>query len=125
MEKRKYFLDYDLNTKKALFIGIARGSENCIELELDESKFLEISNNLDFIFIKNGEPILNENYKTEYLEKLNSKNRIEELKQLLASTDWKVIVNAELIQAGLDPKYPNLHTERQAWRDEINELESL
>jgi hypothetical protein len=23
----------------------------------------------------------------------------------------------------LDPKYPNLHLERQAWRDEINLLE--
>lgn len=50
-------------------------------------------------------------------------HRIEELKQLLLNSDWKVIVNAELVQAGLPPKYPNLHIERQAWRDEINELE--
>jgi len=32
-------------------------------------------------------------------------------------------VNAELIQNGLPIKYPNLHQERQAWRDEINDLE--
>ena len=49
--------------------------------------------------------------------------RIEELKLLLANSDWKVIVNAELAQAGLPLKYPDLHKERQAWRDEINELE--
>jgi hypothetical protein len=51
--------------------------------------------------------------------------RIAELKLLLSTTDWKVIVNAELVQAGLPPKYPNLHAERQAWRDEINELEQV
>lgn len=48
---------------------------------------------------------------------------ITEFKRLLLETDWKAIVNAELIQAGLAAKYPNLHTERQAWRDEINKLE--
>ena len=75
------------------------------------------------MFIKNGKPILNENYKSKYLEKILAAKRIDELKQLLAATDWKVVVNAELIQAGLEPKYPNLHAERQAWRNEINELE--
>jgi hypothetical protein len=49
--------------------------------------------------------------------------RILELKQLLIETDWKVVVNSERIQAGLPLKYPNLHQERQAWRDEINKLE--
>jgi len=57
------------------------------------------------------------------LKKANAEIRISELKVLLANSDWKVIVNAELVQAGLEPKYPNLHAERQAWRDEINELE--
>jgi hypothetical protein len=49
--------------------------------------------------------------------------RIQLLKQMLQETDWKVIVNSELIQEGLPPKYLNLHEERQAWRDEINQLE--
>jgi hypothetical protein len=53
----------------------------------------------------------------------NKVSRIAELKQMLAETDWKVIVNSELIQAGLTLKYTNLHQERQAWRDEINALE--
>ena len=65
-------------------------------------------------------------YDAEYLEEqaiLNQEHRIVELLQLLKESDWKVIVNAELIQAGLQPKYPDLHKERQAWRDEINLLE--
>lgn len=62
----------------------------------------------------------------EYLEEqviLNKEARINKLKQMLSDSDWKVVVNAELIQAGLKAKYPNLHEERQAWRDEINLLE--
>lgn len=49
--------------------------------------------------------------------------RYQELFRLLQESDWKVIVNAELLQAGLPPKYPDLHIQRQAWRDEINKLE--
>jgi cell division protein FtsB len=50
-------------------------------------------------------------------------SRLSHLKFFLLESDWKVIVNSELVQAGLEAKYPNLHSERQAWRDEINELE--
>ena len=52
-------------------------------------------------------------------------HRIEELKKLLAETDWKVVVNQERQLAGLPPKYDPilLHEERQAWRDEINLFE--
>jgi hypothetical protein len=50
-------------------------------------------------------------------------SRLAHLKSFLLETDWKVIVNSELVQAGLEQKYPNLHTERQVWRDEINQLE--
>jgi hypothetical protein len=123
MEKTKYFIDYDLGTKQALFIGIEKNSEHSIELELDNSEYNDLANNLDFIFIKNGKPTLDENYKVKYLAKIEARNRIEELKMLLAQSDWKVIVNSELIQEGLEPKYPELHSERQAWRDEINSLE--
>lgn len=56
-------------------------------------------------------------------EKYEEFIRYQDLFRLLQESDWKVIVNAELVQAGLPPKYPNLHIERQAWRDEINNLE--
>ena len=61
--------------------------------------------------------------KTFKKDRPNQWARYVELFEMLKETDWKVIVNAELIQAGLPPKYPNLHTQRQAWRDEINQLE--
>jgi hypothetical protein len=53
--------------------------------------------------------------------------RFYELKKFLTDTDWKIIVNNELIHAGLSPKYDAilLHEERQRARDEINELEKL
>ena len=57
------------------------------------------------------------------LEKYEEWSRYLKLFILLEESDWKVIVNAELVQAGLPPKYPDLHLQRQAWRDEINELE--
>jgi hypothetical protein len=60
----------------------------------------------------------------EYYQTDKYKNKkIIELKKLLSDSDWKVIVNSELVQAELPLKYPDLHTERQAWRDEINQLE--
>ena len=62
----------------------------------------------------------------EYIQEQEFENkihRIKKLKMFLEQTDWKVVVNSELVQEGLLPKYPNLHAERQAWRDEINELE--
>ena len=57
------------------------------------------------------------------LEKYEEWSRYLKLFILLEESDWKVIVNAELIQASLPPKYPDLHIQRQAWRDEINQLE--
>ena len=74
-----------------------------------------------------NDKLVEDKYDIEYLKEqleLDRQHRIGELLQNLKETDWKVIVNAELIQAGLQPKYPNLHEERQNWRDEINYLET-
>lgn len=123
MEKLKYFIDYDLDTKQVLFIGIEKNSKHSIELQLDDVEYTELTNELDFMFIKDGKPTIDTKYKTKYLTMIAARNRIEELKALLAASDWKVVVNSELFQAGLPLKYPNLHAKRQAWRDEINKLE--
>jgi hypothetical protein len=123
MEKQIYFIDYDKETTQVVALCIEKNSEHSIQLELDDDEYNTLSSNLDFMFIKGGKPTIDANYKAKFLAKIVSKNRIEELKALLATSDWKVIVNAELVQAGLEPKYPNLHVERQAWRDEINKLE--
>lgn len=51
--------------------------------------------------------------------------RIDELKQELAETDYKIIKCSEYQLAGLDLPYDiaELHAQRQALRDAINELE--
>lgn len=51
--------------------------------------------------------------------------RINELKQQLADTDYKIIKCSEYSLAGLDLPYDiaELHAARQALRDEINQLE--
>lgn len=123
MEKQIYFIDYDKETMQVVALGIEKNSEHSIELELDDNEYNTLSANLDFMFIKGGKPTIDENYKAKFLAKIVSRNRIEELKALLAASDWKVVVNSELFQAGLPLKYPNLHAKRQTWRDEINELE--
>ena len=47
--------------------------------------------------------------------------RIAELKQLLADTDYKAIKYGEGLLT--DEQYAETKAQRQAWRDEINELE--
>ena len=51
--------------------------------------------------------------------------RIAELKAELSSTDYKIIKCSECSLAGVELPYDisELHTARQALRDEINELE--
>lgn len=51
---------------------------------------------------------------------------IERLKSELQDSDYKVIKCAEAMAVGADMPYDvaNLHNERQALRDKINELES-
>ena len=51
--------------------------------------------------------------------------RIAELKEQLNGTDYKIIKCSECSLTGLDLPYDitELHAERQALRDEINELE--
>ena len=55
-------------------------------------------------------------------EVVDNSVRIAELKQNLADTDYIVIKIAEGVSTWDD--YPNIKEQRQAWRNEINELES-
>lgn len=53
-----------------------------------------------------------------------NQNRIEELKQQLKDTDWISVKISEYEHLGktLDHDYSTELTQRQAWRDEINQL---
>lgn len=54
-----------------------------------------------------------------------TEERIWTLKEQLAATDYKVVKIAEYLAAGLPAPYDieQLHAERQALRDKINEIE--
>ena len=58
---------------------------------------------------------------------MDKNNKIERLKDALYEHDYKVIKNYELSALGLPLEYDaqELHTERQAIRDEINSVESM
>ena len=56
-------------------------------------------------------------------EIVDNSARIAELKQMLADTDYIVIKIAE--GAATWEEYPDIKAQRQAWRDEINELEGV
>ena len=125
MEKTltKYYISYNQENKKVISVSIAQGSQLDLEIDLTQEEFEQIVEDLDFTFVENNSLIVNKSFKAFYTTQVDNKSRINELKGLLTLTDWKVVVNAELLQAGLPLKYPNLHAERQVWRDEINALE--
>lgn len=60
-------------------------------------------------------------YTFEELERKNAIKRIAELKKLLAESDYKAIKYAE--GQILEEDYAPIKAQRQAWREEINELE--
>ena len=59
----------------------------------------------------------------KFIQQIERNSRIAELKQLLASTDYQAIKHFEGCLT--DYEYEPIKTQRQAWRDEINELEKL
>ena len=63
---------------------------------------------------------------TFYDPNFEMKQKIAQLKSELDSTDYKIIKCSEYQLAGLESPYDitELHTERQALRDEINQLET-
>jgi hypothetical protein len=94
-------------------------------VEGDYVKPYEVDDNFHEFFLENlGKLYFKNNKLVIGLDKEEIQRKIVDLKIKLGDSDWKVVVNAELIQAGLPPKYPNLHEERQAWRDDINDLEA-
>lgn len=62
----------------------------------------------------------------EIVEKISYEPTIDDLKQQLNSTDWKIIkcYEYQLIGEELPYNILELHTERQRLRDSINNLEN-
>lgn len=59
-------------------------------------------------------------YSQQEIKAIKNNNRIVELKQQLADTDYKAIKYAEGVLT--KEEYEPIKKERQAWRDEINKL---
>lgn len=62
-------------------------------------------------------------YTEEELTKMAAQREIAELKQKLCDTDYQAIKYAEGILTS--DEYANMRTQRQMWRDRINELEEI
>ena len=103
MEERFYYKD-----EKNNFYSLKEQNENLIPITEEEwlSHLEEI-------------PVVSNTEKQERLRKLN---RIAELKQNLANTDYQAIKYAEG-QLSVE-EYMSIRTLRQSWRSEINILES-
>ena len=84
----------------------------------------EVRKVIDSPEVKAREPydeIVYEDVFVEYTQKEKSQMRIQELKILLAKSDYKAIKYAEgLISAS---EYAPIKAEREMWRKEINDLE--
>ena len=75
------------------------------------------------LIIKNGKAVLdNSGDYTDECKKLKVIAKIEKLKKHLADTDYMCLKHMD--GALTDEEYAETKAQRQAWRDEINELES-
>lgn len=88
-------------------------------LEEDIENYIQITEQEFNELIKAEEYIPTE----EEISKQEKLNRINELKKLLSSTDYQAIKYAEGLIT--EEEYEPIKTQRQAWRNEISELEAV
>lgn len=81
---------------------------------------------ISYYEVINGKLVFNTSLLDEQLEKERKFFRLAELKKLLSDSDYKVIkcFEASLSNEKMPYNYEELKSQRQAWRDEINKLES-
>lgn len=95
------------------------GSENSIEI---------MEQNAQNAGVTDFEILTEEEYEArKTLEPVPPEREIAVLKRQLEETDYKIIKCAEYQLAGLEMPYEiaTLHSERQALRDQINQLEAM
>ena len=105
---RYYYKSKDGNARLNLKTPLEEDIENYIQIT--EQEFNELTKVEEYIPTK------------EEIAKQEKLNRINELKKLLSSTDYQAIKYAEGLIT--EEEYLPIKTQRQAWRNEINELES-
>ena len=88
---------------------------------LDETKEMIEVTDEQFNLITEGKLVWKNGQLIDNTSNLEKQERIAELKKNLADTDYKAIKYAEGQISEQD--YESIKAQRQAWRDEINELE--
>lgn len=96
-------------------------TESVGEMEVtDEEYIMTLATGDHFAWrVVDGE-LVNERYEETPIEEIREE-RIQELKQFLINSDYKAIKHSEGLLT--DEEYAPIKAQRQAWRDEINELE--
>jgi len=81
---------------------------------------------ISYYEVINGKLVYNASLLDKQLEKENKFFRIIELKKLLSDSDYKIIkcFEASLSNEEMPYNYEELKAQRNAWRNEINELEN-
>ena len=107
------------NTLNALHNQTNALNKQISELKANESKYS------DYNELKSQLDAINKEKMTEQERIANINAQINNLKEQLASTDYKIIKCTECSMVGEEMPYDvnELHAERQAIRDEINLLE--
>jgi FtsZ-binding cell division protein ZapB len=111
----QYYKIINNETKEVTVGVVAREEDKQIFLD-DGFTFGEVEQGYDGQFYVAG-------YEPQMPESVRASLRIEELKDNLASTDYQAIKYAE--GQITEEDYAPIKAQRQAWREEINELEGV
>jgi hypothetical protein len=106
-------------------LSIDRLKDSDIEVDLTEEEFNNFSSNFNGLKYFNNKIFIDEEIRNDNLIIDNKKIKMLELKNLLNSTDYKVIkcYEASMRQLPLPYNLEELSAQRDAWRAEINQLE--
>jgi hypothetical protein len=106
-------------------LSIDRMKDSDIEVDLTEEEFNKFSSNFNGLKYFNNKIFIDEEIRNGNLVIENKKIKMLELKNLLNSTDYKIIkcYEAFMRQQPLPYNLEELSAQRDAWRAEINQLE--
>jgi hypothetical protein len=100
-------------------------SDEEILVHFTEEQISFLKNNFPFVNYVNNELTLNNILKNTTQIILQKENRINDLKVMLSSSDYKITkcYEASLLSEEMPYNLQELLAQRKAWRDEINALE--
>ena len=106
-------------------LSIDRLEDSDIEVDLTEEEFNNFSSNFNGLKYFNNKIFIDEEIRNDNLIIDSKKIKMLELKNLLNSTDYKVIkcYEASMRELPLPYNLEELSAQRDAWRAEINQLE--